>query len=132
MGTVASAIVLSLVGVVATPCVVGAQGAAGWILWEKNMISKPGAPESVTWEPLDGYDTLAACRRTGQEHLKNALAYMNSGAGKQLGPVRPDGRSAMFAVPDAGATQTVDIRYLCFPGGFDPRPRTAAAPSAKG
>ena len=128
MRTVASVVVLSFAVVVQTSAVVGAQGAAGWILWEKNMINKPGAPESVTWEPLDGYDTLAECRRTGQEHLKNALTYMNSGAGKLLGPVRPDGRSATFAVTDAGATHTVDIRYLCFPGGFDPRPRTAAAP----
>lgn len=131
MRTVAFAIVLSLSLVVEAPYVVHAQGTAGWILWEKNMINKPGSPESVTWEPLDGYDALAECRKKGQEHLKNALAYMNDGAGKLLGSVRPDGRSAMFAVTNAGAGQTVDIRYLCFPGGFDPRPRTVPVPSAK-
>ena len=109
---------------------VAAQAAAGWILWEKNMTSKPGSPEAVTWEPLDGYDALAECRKTGQEHLKNAVAYMNSGAGKLLGAVRPDGRSATFALTNP-VGQTVDIRYLCFPGGFDPRPHATPAPSAK-
>jgi hypothetical protein len=127
----AFALVLSLALVVETPCVVDAQSAAGWILWEKHMISKPGSPESVTWEPVDGYDALAECRKTGQEHLKNALAYMNGGAGKLLGSVRPDGRSATFALTDTAAGQTVDIRYLCFPGGFDPRPRTVPTLSGK-
>jgi hypothetical protein len=127
---IASGFVLCLALV--APCAANAQ-AAGWILWEKNMINKPGSPEVVTWEPLDGYAALAECRKAGQDNLKNALAYMNSGAGKLLGPVRPDGRSAMFAVTDTGAGQTVDIRYLCFPGAFDPRPRimSGGPPSAE-
>jgi hypothetical protein len=103
---------------------------AGWILWEKNMINTPGSSDAVTWEPIDGYAALAECRKTGQEHLKNALAYMNSGAGKLLGPVRPDGRSATFTKTD-GAGGTIDIRYLCFPGGFDPRPRPVPPPAVQ-
>lgn len=130
MRAVALPMLLSLALLVVAPDMVGAQGTAGWILWEKNMINSPGTAEAVTWEPLDGYDTLGECRKTGQEHLKNALAYMNSGAGKLLGSVRPDGRSATFALTNP-AGQTVDTRYLCFPEAFDPRPHAAPAPSAK-
>jgi hypothetical protein len=100
-----------------------AQTAPGWILWEKNMKVKAGA-ESVTWEPLDGFASIAECRLEGQRVLKSAIDYMRSGAGKQLGPVRPDGRSAMFDVSKDGNRETLDIRYLCFPGGFDPRPKS--------
>ena len=83
---------------------------------------------SVTWVPMDGYDALTECRKAGQTLLGYALSYMKDGAGKILGPVRPDGRSAIFAVTTDGVQGTVDIRYLCFPGGFDPRPRNAPAP----
>jgi hypothetical protein len=120
------AIVLGIAAILSVP--LRAQTAAGWILWEKNMASKPGAPMSVTWVPMDGYDALAECRKAGQTLLGYALSYMKDGAGKILGPVRPDGRSAIFAVTTDGVQGTVDIRYLCFPGGFDPRPRNAPAP----
>ena len=99
-----------------------AQASPGWILWEKNMQVKGGA-ESVTWGPLDGFASITECRLEGQRVLKSALDFMKSGAGKQLGPVRPDGRSAIFDVSKDGTKETLDIRYLCFPGGFDPRPR---------
>ena len=95
------------------------------------MVNKPGSPAAVTWEPMDGYDSIAECRKTGQEHLKNALTSMNNGAGRLLGPVRPDGRSAMFAVTEAGSQGTVDSRYLCFPGSFDPRAQQGPRPSPK-
>ena len=113
------------------PLLAAAEAEPGWILWEKNMINKAGSPEAVTWEPMDGYESIAECRKTGQEHLKNALSVMTSGAVKLLGPVRPDGRSAMFAVTEAGSQRTVDIRYLCFPGAFDPRAQQGARPAAK-
>jgi hypothetical protein len=132
MRSVACGFVLSVTMVVVAPSPVGAQAAPGWILWEKSMISKPGAgaPESVTWEPLDGYESIAECRRSAQEPLKAAVAHMKSGAGKVIA-VRPDGRSAVFAATNAGAQQTIDIRYLCFPGAFDPRPPALPASAAK-
>jgi hypothetical protein len=49
-----------------------AQAAAGWILWEKNMINKPASPPLVTWEPLDGYERIVECRRSGQDLLRAA------------------------------------------------------------
>ena len=81
-----------------------------------------GTTETTQWEPQDGFDTLAECRTSARELLQLALAYMKSGAGTRMGPVRPDGRSAMFALTGTGEKQTLDIRYLCFPGTFDPRP----------
>jgi hypothetical protein len=117
---------LILVLTVAPSSRASAQGASGWILWEKNMATKNGA-DSTTWEPLDGFATIAECRLEGQRVFKNALAYMNSGAGKQLGPVRPDGRSAIFDVSKDGVKETLDIRLLCFPGSLDPRPRPTSS-----
>jgi hypothetical protein len=122
-------VVLSITSAV-TSARVGAQAGSGWILWEKNMIAKAGG-ETVTWEPQDGFESLRECRESGQKLLGFALAYMKSGAGKLLGDVRPDGRSAIFEVTNQGARETIDIRYLCFPGEFDPRPRPAPATSAK-
>ena len=112
------------------PVASSAQTASGWVLWEKNMVTRAGA-ESVTWEPMDGFESIAECRQTGQQLLQYALDYMKSGAGTLLGPVRPDGRSAMFEVTNAGPRHTVDTRFLCFPGALDPRPRLAPAPSTK-
>jgi len=60
-------------------------------------MSTKGGSDSVTWEPLDGF-----------------------------GPVRPDGRSAIFDVSKDGVKETLDIRLLCFPGAFDPRPKPKA------
>ena len=106
----------------AVPRLVSGQGTSSWVLWEKTMTSRSGA-ETVTWEPQDGFESLTECRQSGRQLLQFALEYMKNGAGKLLGSVRPDGRSAMFAVTNAAAGETVDIRYLCFPGAFDPRPR---------
>ena len=133
MRIVAGSVFVSIAVVMSAPLPVGAraQEGSGWILWEKNMINKPGMPESVTWEPLDGYELLTECRDSGRELLKAALVYMNGGGGKLLGSIRPDGRSATFAVTRDGAQGTIDIRYLCFPGGFDPRPPGAPSPSPK-
>ena len=119
--TLAGAGLVCLLAVVTAPRA-SAQSSAGWILWEKNVTAKGGA-ESVTWGPIDGFASIAECRLEGRRILKTALTYMKSGAGKQLGPVRPDGRSAIFDVSKDGTTETLDIRYLCFPGGFDPRPK---------
>ena len=113
---------LVIASVVATPLFVHAQSTSGWILWEKNMRSQGGA-ETVSWEPQDGFDALTECRNTAQQLLQFALAYMKNGGGKLLGEVRPDGRSAVFDVSEAGVQQTIDIRYVCFPGTFDPRPQ---------
>jgi len=107
------------------PVATSAQTTSGWVLWEMTMVTKAGA-DSVTWVPLDGFESIAECRQTGQQLLQYALDYMKSGAGKLLGPVRPDGRSAVFELTQSGPRQTVDTRYLCFPGTLDPRPREAA------
>jgi hypothetical protein len=107
-----------------------AQTTSGWVLWEKNMVTRTGT-ESVTWEPMDGFESIADCRQTGQQLLRGALDYMKSGAGKLLGDVRPDGRSAVFEVTNGRTRQTIDIRYLCFPGGLDPRPRETPSRSTK-
>jgi hypothetical protein len=123
MRTVAIGVGMALA--LAAPSRLSAQATAGWILWEKNMTTKAGA-DSITWEPLDGFATIAECRLEGQRVFKSALGYMKSGAGKQLGPVRPDGRSAIFDVSKDGVQETLDIRLLCFPGSFDPRPRPKA------
>ena len=121
--TLATGVGLSVALALVTPTRAIAQGASGWVLWEKNMTTKGGS-DSVTWEPLDGFATIAECRLEGQRVFKSALDYMKSGAGKQLGPVRPDGRSAIFDVSkEGGEKETLDIRLLCFPGTFDPRPK---------
>ena len=119
-----------VLAVLSAPIATSAQTTSGWVLWEKIMTAKAGA-ESVTWEPLDGFESIAECRQIGQQTLQYALDYMKSGAGKMLGPVRPDGRSAIFESANVKPRQTVDTRFLCFPGALDPRPRQAPAPSAK-
>ena len=106
-----------------SPTFVGAIAgdASNWVLWEKNLTTKDGN-QTPQWEPLDGFDSLADCQISGQQILQTALTYyLKDGGGKLLGDVRPDGRSAMFAVGDAGAQHTVEWRYLCFPGTFEPR-----------
>jgi hypothetical protein len=90
-----------------------------WVLWEKRMTFKD-AGEATAWEPLDGFDRLADCQKSGQEILKGALGFMGSEGRKLLG-VRPDGRSATYEDGESGARHTVDTRFLCFPGPFDPR-----------
>jgi hypothetical protein len=115
-------ILLTIGAIAGTPSLVDAQSTPGWILWEKYFTVK-GSTETTQWEPQDGFDTLADCRMAAQQLFQYALAYMKDGHGKLQGPVRPDGRSAVFAVTDAGVQQTVDIRYVCFPGAFDPRPQ---------
>jgi len=122
--------VLTITAVVGPASRAGAQTSPGWILWEKNMIAKSGG-ETVMWEPQDGFESLRECRESAQTLLGFALAYMKSGAGKLLGDVRPDGRSAMFELVKQGPRETIDIRYLCFPGGFDPRPRAVPDTPAK-
>ena len=112
------------------PVATSAQTTSGWVLWEKNMVTKAGA-ESVTWEPMDGFESVAECRQTGQQLLQYALDYVKSGVGKLLGPVRPDGRSIIYEVTNAKPGQTVDTRFLCFPGTLDPRPREAPPRSTK-
>jgi hypothetical protein len=104
------------------PSLASAQSASAWILWEKNFTAK-GDTGTTTWEPQDGYVSLASCRTSAQQLLKFALEYMKSMGGKPLGPVQLDGRAVMFALTDAGVQQRIDIRYLCFPGTFDPRQR---------
>jgi hypothetical protein len=32
-----------------------------------------------------------------------------------------DGRAVTYAVTESGVQQTTDLRFLCFPGPFDPR-----------
>ena len=118
-------IALALVSLVALALAftVRPKDATAWLLWEKRMTFKDGA-ESTVWEPLDGFDRLAECQKSGQEILKGALGYMGSDGRKLLG-VRPDGRSASYEENQGGSKQTVDVRFLCFPGPFDPRaPKT--------
>jgi hypothetical protein len=112
------------------PIATSAQATSGWVLWEKTMVDKAGA-ESVTWVPLDGFESIAECRQTGQQMLQYALDYVKSGAGKLLGPVRPDGRSLIYEVTNAKPRQTVDTRFLCLPGALDPRARQAPTPSPR-
>ena len=93
---------------------------SSWVLWERNLTTKEGNATPL-WEPIDGFDRLTDCQRSGRQILQTALTFMKNSGGKLLGDVRPDGRSATFAVTEAGAEQTVDVRYLCFPGTFEPR-----------
>jgi hypothetical protein len=104
------------------PSFAGAQSSSAWILWEK-YYTKKGTAETTTWEPQDGFEQLADCRKSAQQLLQFALDYMKSTGGKLLGPTQLDGRAAMFAVTESGVEKSYDIRYLCFPGTFDPRPR---------
>ena len=107
------------------PSFAGAQSSSAWILWEK-YYTKKGTIETTTWEPQDGFEQLADCRKSAQQLLQFALDYMKSAGGKLLGPTQLDplaGRAAVFVVTESGIEKTYDIRYLCFPGTFDPRPR---------
>ena len=115
--------VAMIIGVLASsPSHVGAQSTSAWILWEK-YYTKKGTAETTTWEPQDGFEQLGDCRKSAQQLLQFALDYMKSVGGKLLGPVQLDGRAAIFAVTESGVEKSYDIRYLCFPGTFDPRPR---------
>ena len=108
-----------LVSLVAFACTLSPKGAAAWVLWEKRMTFKD-AGEATVWEPLDGFDRLADCQKSGQEILKGALGFMGS-EGRKLLSVRPDGLSAAYEVSEGGARHTVDTRLLRFPGPLDPR-----------
>jgi hypothetical protein len=114
-----------LVGLLAVLYMVSPKNQSGWVLWEKRMTFRDGG-EATTWEPLDGFERLGDCHRSGQEIVADALEFMRSG-GRKLLSVRPDGRSAAYAV-EGDAQHTVDTRYLCFPGAFDPRVPVAAQP----
>jgi hypothetical protein len=118
----AIAVVVLIAAALATmPSYVGAQSASSWILWEKTYVTKGKAAPVTMWEPYDGYDTLAECRKAALPLLQSALAYVKSVNGKVLGPVQMDGRAVTYAVTESGVQQTTDLRFLCFPGPFDPR-----------
>ena len=115
---------LIVVALATTPSSVVAQSASAWILWEKTYTTKGKAAPSTMWEPYDGYDTLAECRKAALPLVQAALAYVKSMNGKVLGPVQLDGRMATFTITESGVQRTTDLRFLCFPGPFDPRPRS--------
>jgi hypothetical protein len=118
------AFALLIVTALATsPSRVSAQPPSAWILWEKTYTTKGKAAPTTMWEPYDGYDTLAECRKAALPLVQYALDYVKSSNGKVLGPVQMDGRAVTFTVTESGVQQTVNVRYLCFPGPFDPRPR---------
>ena len=110
----------ALVSLVALAYNLKPKDAAAWVLWEKRMTFR-GDSEATAWEPLDGFDRLADCQKSGQEILQAALPYMKS-EGRKLLTVRPDGRSAAYEESDGATKVTVDARYLCFPAPFDARP----------
>jgi hypothetical protein len=115
-------IVVLLVGVSSSA---RAQSGGTWILWEKTYTTKSTAAPTTTWEPYDGFDSLAECRKAALPLLQAALAYMKSKNGKLLGlPKELEGRAAVFTTAESGVEQTIDLRFLCFPGAFDPRPRS--------
>jgi hypothetical protein len=93
---------------------------SAWVLWEKNVTTKEGGG-TTQWEAIDGFESLTRCQRSGQQIMQIGVDAMKQAGGQLLGDVRPDGRSAMFAVNERGAQQSVEWRYLCFPGTFDPR-----------
>jgi hypothetical protein len=101
-----------------------AQTPSAWILWEKTYTTKGKAAPTTMWEPYDGYATLAECRKAALPLVQYALAYVKSSNGKVLGPVQMDGRAVTYTITESGVQQTVNVRYLCFPGPFDPRPRS--------
>jgi hypothetical protein len=115
-------IAILLFALASSPSFAGAQSTSAWILWEKHYTTK-GSSATTMWEPQDGFELLADCRRSAQQLLQFALASMKSNNGKLLGPVQLDGRAAVFTLTEAGVEQTIDVRYLCFPGPFDPRSR---------
>ena len=118
-------IVLALLACVVggEPSFAGAQSSSAWILWEKTYTTKGKAAPTTTWEPYDGYDTLAECRKAALPLVQAAIAYVKSMNGKVLGPVQMGGRAVTYTLTESGVQQTIDVRYLCFPGPFDPRPR---------
>jgi hypothetical protein len=119
------AIVVLIAGVLAGASSADAQSGNAWILWEKTYTTKGTAAPTTTWEPYDGFDSLAECRKAAQPLLEAALAYVKSKNGKVLGlPQELKGRAAVFTIVESGVEQTVDLRFLCFPGSFDPRPRS--------
>ena len=119
----AIAVVALIVGALASASSVHAQTGSAWILWEKTYTTKGKAAPSTMWEPYDGYDTLAECRKAAPPLVQIALEYVKSMKGKQLGPVQMDGRAVTYAITESGVQQTTDLRFLCFPVPFDPRPR---------
>ena len=119
---VAGLVTLMMGAIACAPSSSGAQTASAWTLWEKNYTMK-GTTGTTTWEPQDGFEQLNDCRMAGQQILRIALDYMKNNGAKLLGPVQLDGRAATFVTGDSANQNTVNIRYLCFPGSFDPRPR---------
>jgi len=112
-------IAAGVVSLMALAYVARPKGDDAWVLWEKRMTFMDSS-EATAWEPLDGFGRLSDCQKSGQEILQAGLEFMKSG-GRKLLSVRPDGRSATYEENEGGATHTVDARYLCFPGPFDPR-----------
>jgi len=99
------------------------QTGSAWILWEKTYTTKGTAAPTTMWEPYDGYSTLGECRKAALPLVQYALDYVKSSNGKVLGPVQMDGRAVTYTITESGVQQTVNVRYLCFPAPFDPRPR---------
>jgi hypothetical protein len=110
----------ALVSVIAIAYSMRPSDPATWVLWEKRMTFTESG-ETTAWEPLDGFERLADCQKSGREILQEALPYMKS-EGHKLLTVRPDGRSAAYEEGAGQTKSTIDARYLCFPGPFNARP----------
>lgn len=78
----------------------------GWILWVKTMYVGDQPDQADRWTPADGYDTAVECHAAAKTEGTTMFAQELN---KQI-------------VAKGGSVSFV-VTPLCFPGGFDPRPR---------
>lgn len=119
-----------LLSMLLIPVMAGAQSLSGWVLWQRTHSGQkaPTAPLAtyVIWEPQDGFERLADCRAF-------AIA-----SGQSLSPLYKDTKATVEVLP--GGTEVIiifpsnpqkgvevlRIKFVCFPGTLDPRPRPEA------
>lgn len=133
--------VLSTLLVVSASALTYGQSQAGWVLWERvrhvEKVAAAPITETITWEPYEGYEDLRSCR-IGAAVQARMIVTRHEAILKEFGDeLRKDGsnplRAEMIGEAEAVTTlsnptlrslQTTAHRFVCFPGGTDPRPRT--------
>ena len=104
---------------------------SGWILWqvtEATPISRAGSSPSVgdrntRWEPQEGFEAFALCRGAAAGALQGAVEVLKSTGAAKSARINPGGGSATLMFEEGSQMTLSTLRFVCFPGVFDPRGR---------